>query len=115
LYLERLEEKYGPLPSILATRADYLESGDAERETLLLSAHSAAESDGDVVNLLCSAQSVVELFLEWRRLSDADLWLRRLREYLDRYGENHVKYSDYENLRAEYRKLAISPVNSSEQ
>ena len=41
-YLETLERNYGPLPSILATRADYLPEGDPVRRDLLLRALAIA-------------------------------------------------------------------------
>jgi hypothetical protein len=43
-YLDTLEARYGTLPSILATRADYLEDDDPKREQLLLRAYELAES-----------------------------------------------------------------------
>ena len=49
LYLDELERLYGPKPSILATRADYVDSGK-ERETLLLMAFGLAEKLGDNLN-----------------------------------------------------------------
>jgi hypothetical protein len=107
IFLRELEKKYGSLPSILATRADYLDSGDPAREELLLRAHVTAAGAGDVANMVYSAQSLVELFLEWRRLPEADRWLNRLREYVDRCKENVVSYFDYETLRAEYRQLVV--------
>ena len=85
-YLEMLEQRYGALPSILATRADYLAPDDPAREELLIRAHAAAESRGDTANVVLAAQSLAELFLEWRRLPDADRWLTHLREYEERFG-----------------------------
>ena len=109
-----LETKYGQKPSILATRADYLDADDPAREQLLLRAHSTAASDGDTANMVHTAQSSIELFLEWRRLTEADHWLEEFRTYLDRCSSQEANYSDYETLRAEYRKLVLRLANPSE-
>jgi hypothetical protein len=104
-YLEVLEVKYGPLPSILATRADYLEDDDPARETLLLRAHALAEARGDTANVVLAAQSLAELHLSKKNLAEADRWLRRMREHIPARGNDD--YSKYERLRAVYRGLAI--------
>src|SRR5688572_1443807 len=59
-YLEALEVKYGPLPSILATRADYLADDDPAREELLLRAHALAEAQSDARNVVYVAHSLAE-------------------------------------------------------
>lgn len=106
-YLNTLETEYGPLPCILATRADYLERDDPAREALVLRSHATAEAHGDVRNLILSAQSLVELFLEWQRLPEADRWLNQFRAYVDRSDQTAASYADYERLHAAYRRLAI--------
>ena|SRR5688572_7475066 len=111
VYLDQLQIKYGPRPSILATRADYVDDDDPLREQFLHQAHALAESTGDKLNLLCVAQSLVELYLEAKRLVDADVWLNRMRQYLD--DRDNAEYSnEYERLRLEYRRLAIKPAGS---
>jgi hypothetical protein len=107
-YLEKLEAKYGSLPSILATRADNLDREDPAREDLLLKAHALAGSRSDIQNIILTTQSLAELCLERRRLADADRWLTRLREYLVGCNDSY-DWREYERLRAEYRRLAISP------
>ena len=52
-YLDELTAKYGELPSLLATRADYVED-PAESERLLLRAFEAATRIVDTLNLLKS-------------------------------------------------------------
>jgi hypothetical protein len=108
-YLAELEGKYGPLPSILATRADYIDTDDPARQALLLRAHATANARGDTAYLLSSAQSLAELFLEKGRLREADQWLTQMREHLNQFAHSDTDYSVYEELRAEYRKLAIRP------
>jgi hypothetical protein len=97
--------KYGPLPSILATRADYLADEDPAREELLLQAHTLAEAQSDAGNVVYVAQSLAELYLDKRDLTEANRWLSRMREYL--VARVNADYSEYERLRAEYRTLAI--------
>jgi hypothetical protein len=104
-YLEVLEAKYGPLPSILATRADYLADEDPAREELLLRAHALADARNDSGSVVCSAQSLAKLYLHKRDLTEANRWLNRMRECL--VPRNDADHSEYERIRAEYRKLAI--------
>jgi hypothetical protein len=47
--LDRLDRKYGVKPSLLATRADYVESSE-DRERLLLAAFTEAERTADERN-----------------------------------------------------------------
>ena len=101
-YLETLEQKYGPLTSILATRADYLDDDDPAREALLVRAHATAASNDDATNVVETAQSLVEMFLERRQLSEADAWLTKLRESIDLFDQKQPSYADYDALRGEY-------------
>lgn len=109
--LDALEQKYGPLPSILATRADYIDGDQAERESLLLSALVLAEQRRDLKNLAMITQSLAELSLEAGELGQTDRWLSRMRGYLsDRSSD---EFSEYQRLRAEYRKrILMAPVSS---
>ena len=80
--LDELQEKYGPLPSLLATRADYLEAHD-EQEYWLMAAYEQAVKLGDPKNLVWIASSLAGLHLE-----DApdpikgSQWLARLEQHL---------------------------------
>ncbi len=65
--LDRLEVTYGALPSILATRADYLDDEDPRREELLLQAYALAESRHDTMNLLDVAHSLANCTLRRSR------------------------------------------------
>ena len=106
-FLETLESKYGPLPSILATRADYLTDEDLRREELLLRAHALAESRGDSVSGVDIAESLVDLYLEKVDLSEASRWLSRMRDHLTDLRD--AGHSDYDFWVGQYRKLAIRP------
>jgi hypothetical protein len=111
-YLKKLEVKYGELPSILATRADYLDDNDPAREELLLKAFSLAEARNDNSNVVYLAQSLAELYLERMELTRANSWLSRMREGLSAAGNRD--YSEYERLRSEYRKLAITSARDTD-
>ncbi len=63
LYLDELEAKYGVLPSILATRADYVEDR-AEAGALLRQAYTVAAAARDTFNMKEIAESLKELQLE---------------------------------------------------
>jgi len=108
-FLAALELKYGPRPSIFATRADYLDDEDPAREELLLRAYTLAAEQSDTRNLTYVAQSLAELYIDKRALTEADRWLSRMREHLVASGG--ADYSEYERIRAEYRKLAINPTS----
>src|SRR6185436_8643004 len=60
-YLSDLTLKYGELPSLLATRADYVED-DNESERLLLRAFDLAVTAGDAANVREIALSIASLY-----------------------------------------------------
>src|SRR5689334_9508200 len=81
-YLEWLASKYGALPSILATKADYVDDR-AEKEELLLRAWDLAAERGDQLNSVEIAHSLAELYLE--EMKDRALgarWLNVLKQEL---------------------------------
>jgi hypothetical protein len=80
--LDRLDQKYGQRPSLLATRADYVESPD-ERERLLLMAFSEAERINDAGNRMLVAHSLASLYIEeLRHLDEGARWLGVWRQEL---------------------------------
>ena len=79
-YLDWLTSKYGSLPSILATRADYVDDL-AEQEELLLRAWDLAEERGDRFNLVEIAHSLAELYLEeMKERTLGSRWLNVLKQ-----------------------------------
>jgi hypothetical protein len=63
--LDKLQEKYGPVPSLLATRADY--AGRLEdREYWLLAAYEKVEQRADVRNQVSIAESLASFYIEDR-------------------------------------------------
>jgi len=97
-HLATLEQKYGPLPSILATRADY-EEDPATKEWLLLRAHALAEERCDPANLLYVAHSLAEFYVE--RQHD----VRNGRHWLDDFKRRLVGIDD-PNFREELARLS---------
>jgi hypothetical protein len=61
--LDRLDEKYGVKPSLLATRADYVDSAE-EKQRLLMTAYSEAERIADHLNRQLIAHSLAEFYIE---------------------------------------------------
>jgi NADH:ubiquinone oxidoreductase subunit E len=61
--LDELQEKYGALPSLLATRADYVASPE-EREYWLLAAYEQAQKRDDPKNLVWVSSSLACFHLE---------------------------------------------------
>jgi hypothetical protein len=80
-YLDKLEEKYGELPSILATRADYI---DDQREGAASGSRVwLAETRGDARNAFYVAHSLAQLYIE--ELKDATegrRWLERTQQHM---------------------------------
>jgi hypothetical protein len=80
--LDELEAKYGVLPSILATRADYV-SDTNEQLALLRQAYALAEASRDISNLKEIAHSLAELYIEdLQDPSEGQTWIKRLRDHL---------------------------------
>jgi hypothetical protein len=80
--LDTLEEKYGPLPSLLATRADYVDSLE-DREYLLLKAYDQARILEDLKNLVEISESLASFHIEDRSdYRNGAHWLRMLEEHL---------------------------------
>lgn len=78
--LDGLDHKYGVKPSLLATRADYVESNE-DRERLLVAAFTEAERTGDERNQELVADSLAHFYVE--EVVDLDKgsdWLARWRD-----------------------------------
>jgi len=80
-WLDRLDGKYGVKPSLLATRADYIESSE-DRESLFRRAYQEAERIGDEPNQCLVAHSLAEFYIEARRFDDGARWLGTWRQHL---------------------------------
>ncbi len=89
--LDELEAKYGVLPSILATKAEY--SDDVLSGLALLErAFSLAVTRGDSMNQMLTSSSIAQVYIE--ELNDAGKgrhWLDVLRTCLDRAPDDFEK------------------------
>lgn len=80
--LRELENTYGPLPSILSTRADYV-ADDGEAIKLLKEAYRLAESRKDAANMTYIASSIAQRFVDdLADMKEGQLWTDRLRACL---------------------------------
>jgi hypothetical protein len=108
--LDQLQMKYGPLPSLLATRGDYAQD-PSEREYWLEAAHEQALRREDGKNLVWIASSLASLYIE--DLRDARLgreWIIRLAEYLQR-SPDESEAEDLARLRGQVESLPEPPPN----
>jgi len=105
-YLDKLVEKYGELPSILATRADFLPRSEVERqEDLLKRSYALASALHDARNKLYAAHSLAALYIDELRNSDEGTrWLDRLRQELNQ-GDDGTFSEDYTRLFDELARL----------
>jgi hypothetical protein len=114
-YLGELEGKYGPRPSLLATRADFMVDDVPGRLDLFSRAYALSAEVGDLRNQLHVASSLAELYIdELRDIDNASKWLSRAKDHVERIG-NEVDCREYERvkralerLRGHYRLMATS-------
>ena len=103
--LEGLEQKFGPLPGILAARADFLDDPD-EAVRLLERAYKIAGQRADVESRLTIADALAGCYI--RELEDPKQgarWLAAMADALKQAGdENDVE--SYEELKARSRRAA---------
>lgn len=86
--IDNLATKYGELPSLLATKADYLEDA-SERLKLLSRAYRVAERRADKPNLTFVSSSIAQLCIEeLRDLRQGGAWLRKLEEHLGQWWDD---------------------------
>ena len=106
-HLVRLERKYGRLPSILATRADYAEDM-SQKVSLLEEAWRLAQNRQDIRNLVFIASSLAEVFLtELKDYQKGRKWLGELEIALgNHWGDD--EYAQVIELREELRKGVAS-------
>jgi hypothetical protein len=96
-FLDDLERRYGTRPSILATRADFLDNDD-RRVQMLEHAYAVAAMQSDHANMLFIAHSLAEFYLdEPPHLPNAEKWLG--------YMERHLAAIDHREMAANYQRL----------
>ena len=98
--LEEMQSKYGDRPSILATRADYVDVLP-EKIALLEKAFGLARQAADADNMLFIAHSLAQLWVdECRNADKGRLWLSALASCLAVSNEPYER-EEYERLQAE--------------
>ena len=103
--LERLETKFGRLPSILSTRADYVDDL-AIKEALFIEAYEGAARSGDELNQLLTAHSLAELYIDdHRNASKGRVWLTTLRVHIAELDEPDAQFDK------DYSRMALEPSN----
>ncbi|SPP63516.1 hypothetical protein NITLEN_10602 [Nitrospira lenta] len=103
-YLNRLEVKYGELPSILATRACYI-VGNKRKETLLCRAYRLSMQRNDLLNQAEIAHSLSSLYIEnLRRYREGINWLGKLKAHARKAKDKYLE-QEYDRLRLEAQKI----------
>jgi hypothetical protein len=109
-YLDSLEVKYGALPSILATRADFMSEDDIPtKESLLLRAYALAIERRDAIKALAIAHSLADLYLDaLRKPVEGGTWLACLGAHLYADPDDAWWSKEYERLKELARALGTS-------
>jgi hypothetical protein len=102
-HLNEMKRRYGPLPEILATQADYLPRGKT-RESLLRRAYNAAVSQNDSFNELLIASSLARYYLDGRAVRKAKAWIEIHSKCLEKeYEEGEAR--ENASLRSDVARL----------
>jgi len=89
-HLRALQRKYGILPSIISTRADYTDD-PAKRIKLYKLAYRLAGETNDDLNLMHSAWSLASIYLDdLKQRRNGREWLSRLKDALILYPDKYV-------------------------
>jgi hypothetical protein len=106
-YLDELEAKYGALPSILATKADFLSSDEPRaKEELLLRAYALAIERRDRRNALAIAHSLADMYLDnLRARAEGVRWLACFAAQLYVDADDQWWSQEYERLKELARAL----------
>ena len=92
--LDALERKYGPLPSLTATRADFTDETE-ERQRLLELAYQQAIDRDDRTNLLLVCESLAELMItDLQQKERGAKWLKLMKAYLPPSGDEVRRYQE---------------------
>lgn len=103
-YLECLEAQYGKLPSILATRADYV-NDLSQRVRLLEQAYEYAKQSTDRENLTLTASSLAQIYVEEAvNVSAAQKWLALLADALGNKWDD-LEHQEFQKLTAQVESL----------
>lgn len=97
-YLDKLEQKYGRLPSILSTRADYIDDTNISL-SLLKEAYVSADEISDLKNKVIISSSIAEIYLDFfNNKSRAAFWVKTLKQNLEKYPNDEYFNEVYMEL-----------------
>jgi len=103
--LRWLEHKYGLLPSILATRADFVKN-KTRKATLLIAAYRIARKRRDRRNLAYITHSLAEHFVQAKQSpSDSRHWLKSFKKHISDDDDPQWARREYARLK---RIFAVS-------
>ena len=90
VYLDTLKQKYGRLPSILATQADYINEPEQEL-SLRKEAYITALEIRDYKNIAYISSSLARFYKETNRnTQNAKFWVRIFEKSLQDYSDSHL-------------------------
>lgn len=119
--LDRLKVKYGRLPSILATEADYVENSQYEL-SLLKEAYLSACEIGDTKNIAFIAASLSEYYLEGLiDIKKAGFWKIKLEKALEDFSDSYLSSvladvgEEIKESEQSFNKIKGSKIKGSEQ
>jgi hypothetical protein len=95
--LARLELKYGRIPSILSTKADYVDD-EKIKLSLLKEAYLGACELSDFKNRVFISSTITELYVEVSDQIRARYWIDRFKEDLNSYPDEYLKGLYFELL-----------------
>ncbi len=102
--LNNLMEKYGELPSLLATKADYTEN-IREKLPLLRKSYSLALKAKDHPNLTWVSSSIAEIYIdELKNLRSGRHWVSLLEKHLQFHSDDEEK-NHLQKLKKQLRYL----------
>lgn len=87
-HLDELEQRHGRLPSILSTRADYIDDADTSL-SLLKEAYVSADEVDDFKNKVIISSSIAEIYLDaFNDTPRAAFWVDALKRNLEKYPDD---------------------------
>jgi hypothetical protein len=100
LALNKLENKYGRLPSILSTKADYVDDF-GERLSLLKEGYVTADEILDIKNKVFISSSIAELYIEVKNKQLAKYWIAKMKADLEGFPGDEY----FQNLYLELQEM----------
>jgi hypothetical protein len=106
-HLDALEAKYGSLPSIVATRADFISDDETQdREELLTRAYALALERQDRINALYISHSLADMYLdELRKPVEGSRWLACFGTLVHEDPDDKWWSTEYERLKGLAKEL----------